>query len=668
MPDWEAMASGQPEKPQIDWEQAIQHYGNTGAIPGGTFETVHGKAPGVPNLMDSPDSLGTKAAAIAATIEDPQAKLRFMAGTRFPDLPIHEAMDRYGYLDGDPVYVGDDGSLYREFPGMLERAVGMASGNLPQIAGGAYGGSKRGPLGAAMGAMAGLAGRKGVGAAYGDPRNLKGDAFDLGVEGALNAIGWGIGELAGKKIIDRRVVKDIGEFDRTKATELQRVAKEYFGIDLTPAETTQLGSLVNQQTKLGMGMDDAGNVIRSFLKKRAEQVDTAVDDYIGHTPPDVIGGRARNVMQQSIDDAKVARTTASSPIYQSTIKDDVLVPEQGVERLMADDYLRTVFDKVSTDPRYGVLDDPINSTSKIDAVKKAIDDEIGELQRKGKDNAVRILQQKKSQLTSFADELYPGYQDARRAFASQSEYVDELEGGLEGVIAGLKDKNLRDASRKLLDAKNVSPLDVSQAKRAFESQGKSKEWHQLTRQYLRDIWEGAATADVQAGANIKAGANFRKKVFGTKRQKEIMREALGPEDFNTFQNLMDVLEATGRVPHGQSITQSAQEYAKAEAREASPVVSAVGDASKLKLGQWWTDMKAGEWRTTLAKAITSPDSITELEKLKKLKGLAPSNQQALDIVSTALIKAGVYGPAALLGTQSNQMPKAAQASQHKTAQ
>lgn len=661
MPNWEGMVSG-PEKKHVDWEAAIQQYGNTGITQGGTYETVHGKAPGVPNLLDSPDPLGHKAAAIASTIEDPQAKLRFMAGTRYPDLPIHEAMDRYGYIDGDPVYVGDDGTLYREFPSLTEKAAGMLAGNAMQIIGGAAGGARFGAPGAAAGSMLGLASRKGVGAAYGDPRNLKGDAFDLGVEGALNAIGWKIGDLAGKKIIDRRVVKDIGKFDKTRTQELQRVAKEYFGVDLTPAETTELGSLINQQTKIGMGMDDAANTVRDFLKRRAAQVDDAVDAYIGTTPPrDVVGKKAREVMQQSIDDAKAARTTASSPIYKSTIKDDVLVPEKGVERLMEDDYIRSVFDKVSTDPRYGVLDAPQNSTSKIDAVKKAIDDEIGELKRSGKDNAVRILEQKKARLTTYTDRLYPSYKDARSAYASQSQYVDELEGGMEGVIANLKDPQLKDVTKKLLDPKNTSPLEVSQARRTFINQGKEKEWRDVTKQYLREIWEGPATRDVQSGANVKAGANFRKQVFGTKRQKEIMREALGPKEFGLFQDLMDVLEATGRVPHSQSITQSAQEYAKAEAREAAPVVSAVGDTLKLKLGQWWIDMKAGNWRSTLADVMTSPDAISELEKLRKLKQMSPNSKVVLDTVTTALTKAGVYGTASVARDEPNQMPKAMQA-------
>jgi hypothetical protein len=128
-----------------------------------------------------------------------------------------------------------------------------------------------------------------------------------------------------------------------------------------------------------------------------------------------------------------------------------------------------------------------------------------------------------------------------------------------------------------------------------------------------------------------------------------MRAAMGPSRFETFQKLMDVLEATGRVKTGQSITAFATEAAKTERAMVAPLAGRSGGVvpGLEQLKGWWTDAKVGRWREDLARAITSPDSIRELEKLKRIKG-SPGSKAAIEIVSNALTKAGVYGPARAL--------------------
>jgi hypothetical protein len=107
------------------------------------------------------------------------------------------------------------------------------------------------------------------------------------------------------------------------------------------------------------------------------------------------------------------------------------------------------------------------------------------------------------------------------------------------------------------------------------------------------------------------------------------------------------------------MTEPAQQAAKAEMAEASPIVSRLRGFGVAGLRDWWVDAKVGDWRTTLAKAITSPDGILELEKLRKLKGMDPSSKAAMSIVTTALTKAGVYVPANLLevGQPADELPR-----------
>ena len=141
MPDWfEAMAApatvqaeslqrtgkamGQPSyptPPKVSWygevSRDVQNAAAqeaSGATTIGLFETHDGRAPG-PRVLDSPDPIGVSDAFTAGTMKNPRSRAKFLAGKRFPNLPTDEAINRYGQIGDDIVYVGDDGHIYREF-------------------------------------------------------------------------------------------------------------------------------------------------------------------------------------------------------------------------------------------------------------------------------------------------------------------------------------------------------------------------------------------------------------------------------------------------------------------------------------------------------------------------------------------------------------------------
>ena len=588
---------------------------------------------------------------MAGAIEDPQARNEFYASKRFPNLPEAEANQRYGFINGDPAYVTNSGSLMRENAGTgnvtgAGDMAGWLGRNALPIVGGTVGGILGGPIGAGIGGASGKGYTKLAGLALGDQQSASENALDMAGEAALQGVGWKVGDKLGEVFFEQKIARDIAKFNRGDARALQQTAKERFGIDLTPAETAGLGSLINEQTRLGMGFDEAGDLVRAFLQKRAGQVEGAVGRFIGEPPAGAtVGAQAKEVGVQALDDAKAARSTAARSSYRMVTRPDVLVPEKELDSLMADDYIRSVFDKASTDPTYGVLDHPMNSMSKIDAVKKIMDDEI----MAAGPNQARNMGYARTKLVAFADKQYPVYAEAREFFKGASPAVKEVENSVTGTLSRLGDTGLAKAATKLFESTDVSARDVARVRRDFVSQGKGKEWDDVLNHWLRTKWEGPATRDVQAGANLKAGANFRKAVYGTKAQKKIMKEAMGPERFQLFEKLMDVLEATGRVPTSQSMTEPAQQAAKREAIEAAPVMARAGEGTLPGVGalrSWWVDAKLGKWRTKLAKAITSPDSIKELEKLNRLKD-SPNSRAAFSIVTTALSKAGVMGAASL---------------------
>jgi len=119
-----------------------------------------------------------------------------------------------------------------------------------------------------------------------------------------------------------------------------------------------------------------------------------------------------------------------------------------------------------------------------------------------------------------------------------------------------------------------------------------------------------------------------------------LHAALGEEKYKALSELMEVLEAVGRVPRRQSITEQAQQVAKREDFEAAPIISTVTRPWS-GVREWWVSKKKEDWQAEIAKAITSPDAVTELKKLRILKEMSPGSKNAAEIVGIALARAGI---------------------------
>lgn len=624
-----------------------EHYGDKSVMQGGTIDYAPVGQRATPGKSPTPTPLSFMDRMGAGTIDDPKAKLEYFARRRFPDDP--NAVSRFGYVGGKPVYVDDDGSLKEESEG----AAAWIGGNAGPIIGGVVGGITGNIPGAALGAASGEAYTKLIGQTLGDDQTAGGNAFDIAAAGLLEGLGWKLGDAVGGKVLERKVVKDFDKFNKSGALKLQKIAKDEFGIDLTPAEASNMGSLIHEQMRLGMGFDKAGDIIRESLEVRAKQVDDAVSGFIGQPPHSAqVGETARTVGKDAIKAAKAARRAASKPEYDAVVSRENLLPKEAMDQWQHDPVMSKAFSDVRKEGLFVGDDVPDHSILMLDAVKKHLGGLSDEAFRSGNTARGSAIKARADKLVALADKHFPQYKAARESFAGASPEVNAMEKGIEGVLANIKDSGLRRVAKTVFASTDTTPLDVSRARSAFVKQGKESEWNDVLNSYLRQVWEGPATKDIQGRANPKAGANFRNAVFGTKAQKNIMREAMGPDRFNLFVKLTDVLEATGRVPGSQSMTQPAQEAARQMEGEASAIISRLGP---VKLRDWWVDMKVAGWRDSLAKAITSPDSIKELEKLNRLKG-SPGGRKAFGIVSSALTKAGVYGPAGLAAGQPKDTP------------
>ena len=156
---------------------------------------------------------------------------------------------------------------------------------------------------------------------------------------------------------------------------------------------------------------------------------------------------------------------------------------------------------------------------------------------------------------------------------------------------------------------------------------------------------------------MNMAGDWRKRVFGSERQQKIMQLAMGPQRYSAFTDLMEVLEATGRVPKGQSMTQPAMEAAKQESFDAAPVASLTKGFGIGGLRDWWIANKTDAWRTSLAKVITNKDAVDTLSQLRKLRSLNPKSEKAIEVVSLALTQAGVMGGGKVLSTPPSRIPQ-----------
>lgn len=597
----------------------------------------------------NPDPAGMIDAARFATIEDPQVRIQKFAESRFPDEPPEVREGRYRVVDGDVVYRGPDGKIYPEISGPGATIADFAGKSFLPMAGAILGTMMGGPVGGAALGMGGLGWTKTAGLAQGDRQDSDKNAKDILLQGAVDYAVPAAGGKIVEKFANRRAARDVISFDRAATQRLMDSARRH-GVTLTPAEASNLGSLINQQTRYGRGMDEAGDVMKKFYGDRAEQVAAAVEDFIGTTPGKMATGEAATKTASGIiRGAEKARSKAVAPTYKALMQSDgAMVPRvEFMQDLSEDTYLGEVIKKVKSDPKWMTSDGvnisklPENHLAVIDRAKKYLDSEMKGLQ-KG-DPLMAMLQDRKRTLLSHADAAFPEYKAIRAQYAGMSPEVDALKEGLIGQVAKLKGTKVDKASRVFLD-ESADPARIGMARSEFLRAGKAKEWDDLTNTWLQDHWSKA-----NSGRTVKeaAGARFAEQVFGTPGKRAMLKEAVGPKRYKALEDLVEVLEATGRVAKGQSMTQPAQEAAKAEAREVAPVVSFAREVDVTRpleaLGNWWVENRTGNWRASLAKAITSPEAVKELDKLKVLRKLSPGSKRKTEVVLQALTKAGVIG-------------------------
>lgn len=622
--------------------------------------------PGVPDaverlyVVDNPKYGGSLAAHAKQSFADnTDTIIKMAAKERFPDLPIEEATKRYGIVAGNLVYVGDDGNLYREWPSAemsvksVSQQIAASSGRaIPDVMSLGTGIATApmlttGPTGAAtsVGLTAGARGlgetiRQGVG------RLLVDDPVEVGPIIKETATGAAEQLLAGGATgyMGRSAARDLSRIDRPASEALAGKANKY-GIPLTPAEQTNLPSLKSQQKALS-NLPYSSDIMDDFYKMRGGKVSEAVgktlDDISRVESGELAGQAGRKAADEITAGMTAARAKQAKPLYDKAFASKTPVDIKPVvsyidsQLTTAKGGIKTTLEKARSllmKPGTEELDDSVIG---LHNAKMAIDDMISNARESGIGNVSKAkLMEVKHRLLKQIDAISPDYKSARALYADVSPGIEKVKEGVVGILSDLKDQRLQKAGQILFDPKTIGPRSVREARGLFYGAKQQDKWNALLRSYLQEHFEKAGQEYATAGGVSTQGAKFRAAMFGNPKQRDILKAAMEPQQYQALSDLMDVLEATGRAAKVGSDTAWNQEAMREIRRQSGGVTSNIVAPHQIpgKLRDWYEQVKLGKYSENLAKIITSPDAV---KKLKSLRQVSPRSARATVIAANAL--------------------------------
>ena len=599
---------------------------------------------------------------------DKQASINYFAKKR------GISPSRYTIIDGDIAYQADDGKFYREVvgvgstaayyaPDVLEMAPDVAAGVAaaplalvnPLLAAGAVGGVSAGSN--ALRQMAG---------------NLIGDQkinpYQIGLAGLLSGTAE-LAPVARKAMVERRLAKDINQLNPSLVNSLRSKAGK-FGVTLTPAEITDMASLMAQQKVVG-NIPDSTKIMQDFYKKREAQVQVAVDDYLGQlskvNDPSVAGNRGIQALEVQRENLIRARSDAVAPIYQAAFDASVPVNTQPVldqiDNMMrtqpptgkASGYLRRVRDLLQR-PEIDVNGNALNTFRAEDRLPNLQNAKF-EIDAMLKDEAFGSLDKTiQGQITGIKNNLVErmgaenaDYVAANRMFERMSQPLNEFNERITGVsLMQMSPDNLKNFANRIFQ--NPSPETIKYAKRQIIDGGGEEAWNAVTRSFLEEQWTLAKKpSKSQQGAKFDTGNTWQNIIMGDIKQMKAMQAALPPAQFQALRDLSEVLEATGRVKKlgsdtafNQLITEEIMKNPPATSITTGVARTAGAALQPQNWGKmvsdWAIKKDASANAENIANIITSPDGILRLKELKKM---SPTSAKRWAGLAQLLSSAGI---------------------------
>jgi hypothetical protein len=587
---------------------------------------------------------------------------------------------QWGVVDGQIVYSDPaKGDLVRAVPSVsgfkgpldlwqrgTKWLAGEAIPSVPGAAGGVAGAAVANPFASVLAAM-GVSGAVDVGRqAVGnllidrpigdiDVENVAGQAA-LG--GAGQTVAAGVGQL-----LNRNPLR-VQSYDRAQAMDpavvtqsRQNVAEgSAVGIPLSFGQATGLRSALAGERQLGRDPVTA-DIMDTFYRQQREKVQGAMQGQINRVSPvqtvDEGVTRMREGAQAVQEKAYQDRAAIARPAYEAALDNperfwipalDPIMERPSVRKGIA--YARTIAREEGRDITVPVFDkgkqvgrDVVPDWRSWDYIKRGIDrvieentDDFGKVTAYGRS----VIQTKKA-LLSILDKQNPEYAAARKAFEEASPAVTATRTGTIGQLADREGTERIGEIRSLFNANLSNPAAVGRARTEFVRAGREDDWNAGVAAYLRDTLDAAQK-------NQEGGPSARRLVtalYGTPQQKALLKNALTPEQYEGLNRVLMVVDRVAKtMPEGSPTATDAaggqrlREQMGAGGRllgrllspqRALDVGGAVGDRVALKLSD--------EGMTRLAEAITRPDAV---EQLRKLRMLSPNSTKATALTAQLL--------------------------------
>lgn len=590
---------------------------------------------------DSAHGAGLIDTAVASLASDPNAQINYYAKQR--GIPT----SRYRVVDGNVVYVADDGKWYRELPAAhlddpMSLAQRVASGvgpTIPAMAGTAggilsmAGGPAASIKGAAAGGAAGEAVREGLAKVVMDQPI---SPLRIAAEGASSAAGQAVGT-AMASTADRLIANEYAKLNQTVVAELNKKAA-LAGIDLTPAEQTNLSSLKAQQKYLG-NMPGTSDKMTAFYENRNDQVKAAIQNFLDKISPvdsseqagemakdaatGQIGGMKTALKTQAAADYKAAFDSAAQVDVTPVIKsiDDELAGAKGPVKAALESARKMLF--TDTDANVLVPDTSVKGLHGAKIAMDAMGDHTGE-NSVGRTIAGKLTDIKKLLVKQIAD-ASPEYQSALDNYAKSISAIEDTESGTLGKLDQLTFDKVQNAATMLMGPQS-GPKAV-QAALADVAAVNLDAAQALKRTYLQGIFNNAMKETVNGDANV--AGKFRQAVMGNPSESGRLQAALGPDEWKNLSDLSDVLQAASRVKPIGSDTAWNEVVKDAQREAARPIVAKIArnlnPAQALRsFDDWATGNATAGQAAQLADIVTSGDPATAAT-LRALKQMSPGS-------------------------------------------
>lgn len=248
---------------------------------------------------------------------------------------------------------------------------------------------------------------------------------------------------------------------------------------------------------------------------------------------------------------------------------------------------------------------PKESIGYLHDAKMEIDSLIESAKTKRANSRVAKLQNVKEQLLTAMEDAEGSYRMGRETFRDMSPPINEYDASVIGRVAAREDDPKLRLGKLLFKSENTSPEQVAYAREMIASQD-PESWGGLVRGHIQAELENMKESSIDEISNL--AGRVRKKLFGTKRQMRVWREALTEDQYENLKDLDTLFRAISRTSKGQSITAQRQEMNRQLKDEAKPALSMLANPFAIpgRLSGMWEEKRYQKAVAKIAELITSP--------------------------------------------------------------